>query len=96
MNVATAVPQLDAEFFDERGLPKVYNLPTAPQIGSMNILRKVPQDDIILISEEGEEIHPIEQPDQPNNTPSVSDSVQFSSVQFHFQISHIQNFHSWK
>ena len=75
MNVATAVPQLDAEFFDERGLPKVYNLPAAPQIGSMNILRKIPQNDVILISEEGEEIHLIEQPNQSNNTPSVSDSV---------------------
>ena len=32
MNMATTVPQLDAEFFDERGLPKVYNLPPAPQI----------------------------------------------------------------
>ena len=34
MNVATAVPQLDADFFNERGLPKVYNLPPAYQIGS--------------------------------------------------------------
>ena len=51
MNVATAVPQLDAEFFDERGLPKVYNLPAAPQIGSMNILKKAPQNDEILIPE---------------------------------------------
>ena len=56
MNVATAVPQLDAEFFDERGLPKVYNLPPAPQIGSMNILKKIPQNDAILISKEGKEI----------------------------------------
>ena len=78
MNVATAVPQLDAEFFDKRGLPKVYNLPPAPQIGSMNILKKIPQNDAILISERGEEIEPIEQPKQPkqpNNTPSVSGSV---------------------
>ena len=83
MNVATAVPQLDAEFFDERGLP------AAPQIGSMNILRKIPQNDAILISEEGEEIQLIEQPKQPNNTPSVSDSVlgsvppsDFSQIEF--------------
>ena len=75
MNVATAVPQLDAEFFNERGLPKVYNLPLALQIGSMNILKRIPQNDAILISERGEEIQPIEQPKQPNNTPSVSDSV---------------------
>ena len=89
MNVATAVPQLDAEFFDERGLPKVYNLPAAPQIGSMNILKKAPQNDEILIPEDGEEIHLIEQPDQPNNTPSISDSVpgpvppsDFSQIEF--------------
>ena len=84
INMATAVPQLDAEFFDERGIPKVYNLPAAPQIGSMNILRKIPQNDEILISEE-EEIHSIEQPDQPNNAPSVSDSgppSDFSQIEF--------------
>ena len=56
MNVVTAVPQLDAEFLDERGFPKVYNLPPAPQIGIMNILKKIPQNDAILISERGEEI----------------------------------------
>ena len=56
MNLATAVPQLDAEFFNERGLPKIYNLPPAPQIGSMNILKKIPQNDAILISKRGEEI----------------------------------------
>ena len=73
MNLATAVPQLDAEFFDERGIPKTYNLLPAPQIGRMNILRSIPKDDVILISEHGEEIQP--QPKQPNNTPSVSGSV---------------------
>ena len=72
MNAATAVPQLDAEFFNERGLPKVYSLPPAPQ---MTILKKIPQNDAILISETGEEIQPIGQPKQPNNTPSVSCSV---------------------
>ena len=61
MNMATAVPQLDAEFFDERGLPKVYNLPPAPQIGNMNILKKVHQNNAILISETGKEIQLIEQ-----------------------------------
>ena len=75
MNIATTVPQLDADFFDERGLPKIYNHPPAPQIGSMNILREIPQNDAILISERGEEIQPIEQPKQPNNTSSVSGSV---------------------
>ena len=85
MNMATAVPQLDAEFFNERGLPKVYNLPPAPQIGSMNILKKVPQNNAILISETGEEIQLIEQSNQPNNTPSVPGSVppsDFSQIEF--------------
>ena len=67
MKVATAVPQLDAEFFNERGLPKVYNLPPTTQIGSINILKKIPQNDTILISERGEEIQPIEPLKQPNN-----------------------------
>ena len=92
MNVAAAVPQLDAEFIDERGLPKVFNLPPAPQIGSMNILRKVTQNDAILISERGDEIQSIqliEQLKQPNNTPSVSGSLpgsvlpsDFSQIEF--------------
>ena len=89
MNIAAAVPQLDADFFNERGLPKIYNLPPAPVIGSMNILKEVTQNDAILTSEEGEEIQPIEQPKQLNNTPSVSGSVSgsvppsdFSQIEF--------------
>ena len=81
--MATAVPQLDAEFFDERGLPKVYNLPPAPQIGNMNILKKVTQNNAILASEK--EIQLIEQPKQPNNNPSVPGSVppsDFSQIEF--------------
>ena len=43
MNFAAAVHQPEADFFDERGLPKEYKPPPMqPQIGSMNILRKVP------------------------------------------------------
>ena len=69
MNVATAVPQLDAEFFNERGLPKIYNLPPVQQIGSMNILRKVPTpSNATYISENGVEI-------QHNIFTSVSDPV---------------------
>ena len=91
MNIATAVSQLDIEFFDERGLPKVYNLPPTQQIGSMNVLKRIPNNNAILISEEGEEIQPIEQPKQPNNThtPSVPGSVSgsvppsdFSQIEF--------------
>ena len=39
MNYTAAVP---FDFFDEKGLPKEYHPPPVQQIGSMNILRKVP------------------------------------------------------
>ena len=65
MNYAAAVP---FDFFNERGLPKEYNPPPVQQqIGSMNILRKVPSN-AIHISEDGLEI-------QPNTSTSVSDPV---------------------
>ena len=74
MNYAAAVP---VEFFDEKGLPKEYRPPPMQQqIGSMNILRKIPdQSNAFLISEYGVEILMVEQPKQPNNVPSVSDPI---------------------
>ena len=55
----------------------------------MSILKKVPQNNAILVSERGEEIQLIEQPKQPNNTPSVTGSVpgsfppsDFSQIEF--------------
>ena len=70
MNVATAVPQLDADFFDERGVSNAYNLPPVhQQTGSMNILKKIqPSNDAIHISEDGVEI-------QHNVSTSLADSV---------------------
>ena len=74
MNYAATVPEGD--FFDERGLPKEYRPPPIQQqIGSMNILRNTSRNDVILISEQGEEIQPIEQLKQPSNTPSISGLV---------------------
>ena len=74
MNYTAALPE--ADFFDEKGLLKEYRPPPMQQqIGSMNILRSIPKDDAILISEYGEEILLVEQPKQPNNVPSVSDPV---------------------
>ena len=74
MNYAAAVPE--ADFFNEKGIPKEYRPPPMQQqIGSMNILRSIPRNNVILISEYGEEIQPIEQPKQPSNTTSVSDTV---------------------
>ena len=68
MNIATTLPQTEAEFFDEKGLLKEYN-PQVPQqhTGSMFILKKI-QDpsDAILLLEDGVEI-------QHNISTSVSD-----------------------
>ena len=74
MNYAAAVPE--ADFFNEKGLLKEYRPPPMQQqIGSMNILRSIPRNDVILISEYGKEIQPTKQPKQPSNTTSVSDTV---------------------
>ena len=84
MNVATVVPQLDTDFFDERGLPKTCSLPPVQQqTGSMNILKRVqPPSNAIHISEDGVEI-------QQNNSTSVSGSPpasvppsDFSQIEF--------------
>ena len=60
MNIAQTVPQLDVDFFDEKGLPKTYNLPPVQQIQQprgMNILKEVqPTSNVIHISEDGVEI----------------------------------------
>ena len=55
MNFASTLPQTEADFFDEKGLPKEYRPPVQyQQTGSMFVLKKV-QDpgDTILISEDG-------------------------------------------
>ena len=70
MNIATTLPQTEAEFFDEKGLLKDY-IPQVPQqqhTGSMYVLRKFqgnPSDDI-LFPDNGVEI-------QHNISTSVSD-----------------------
>ena len=68
MNIATTLPQTEAEFFDEKGLLKEYNPQQQQQqqhTGSMFILKKV-QDpsNAILLSEDGVEIqHSVSDPD---------------------------------
>ena len=71
MNIATTLPQTEAEFFDEKGLLKEYN-PQIPQqqqqyqhTGSMYILKKVQDpNNAIHLSEDGEEIqHSVSDPD---------------------------------
>ena len=76
MNIATTLPQTEAEFFDEKGLLKDYN-PQAPQVpqqqqqqyqhtGSMYVLKKFQGNlsDNIIFSENGVEIqHSVSDPD---------------------------------
>ena len=73
MNIATTLPQTEAEFFDEKGLLKEYN-PQQQQYqhtGSMFILKKIQDpNNTILLSEDGVEIqHSVSDPD-PAPVPS--------------------------
>ena len=65
MNFASTLPQTEADFFDEKGLPKQY-IPQNQHTGSMNVLKKFqgkPNDDI-LFSDNGVEIqHSVSDPD---------------------------------
>ena len=58
MNFASTLPQTEADFFDEKGLPKEYRPPVQyQQTGSMFVLKKVQDpDNAILISEDDIEI----------------------------------------
>ena len=68
MNIASAAPQIQADFFDEKGLLKEYNPQQYQHTGSMYVLKKFqgnPSDNI-LFSDSGVEI-------QHNISTSVSD-----------------------
>ena len=69
MNIASTLPQTEADFFDEKGLLKEYRPPVQQHTGSMFVLRKI-QDpsNAILFSENGVEI-------QHNTSTSVPESV---------------------
>ena len=64
MNIASTLPQTEADFFDEKGLPKQY-IPQNQHTGSMHVLKKFqgkPND--ILFSDNGVEIqHSVSDPD---------------------------------
>ena len=66
MNIASALPQTEADFFDEKGLPKQYIPQNQQHTGSMYVLKKFqgkPNDDI-LFSDNGVEIqHSVSDPD---------------------------------
>ena len=80
MNFASTLPQTEAEFFDEKGLPKDYN-PQMPQqhTGIMFILKKVQDpNNAILLSEDGVEI-------QHNTSTSGPDPAPIPTPDFPFQ-----------
>ena len=64
MNIASTLPQTEADFFDEKGLPKQY-IPQNQHTGSMYVLKKFqgnPND--ILFSDNGVEMqHSVSDPD---------------------------------
>ena len=81
MNIASTLPQTEADFFDEKGLLKEYSPPVQQHTGSMFVLKKI-QDpsNAILFSENGVEI-------QHNTSTSVpgSASAPVPSPDFPFQ-----------
>ena len=92
MNIASALPQTEADFFDEKGLPKQY-IPQNQQqhTGSMYVLKKFqgkPNDDI-LFSDNGVEIQhsasgpdpaPIPTPDFPLQEFLLTEVVKQSQI----------------
>ena len=64
MNIASTLPQTEADFFDEKGLPKQYT-PQNQHTGSMYVLRKFQGNPSnILFSDNGVEIqHSVSDPD---------------------------------
>ena len=77
MNIASTLPQTEADFFDEKGLLKEYRPPVQQHTGSMFVFKKI-QDpsNAILFSENGVEI-------QHNTSTSVPEPV--PSPDFPFQ-----------
>ena len=79
MNIASAAPQLEADFFDEKGLLKQYipqNQQQYQHTGSMFVLKKIQDpNNAILLSEDGVEIqHSVSDPDP---TPILSPDFPF-------------------
>ena len=64
MNIASTLPQTEADFFDEKGLPKQY-IPQNQHTGSMYVLKEFQGNpDDILFSDNGVEIqHSVSDPD---------------------------------
>ena len=87
MNIASTLPQTEADFFDEKGLPKQY-IPQNQHTGSMYVLKKFqgnPND--ILFSDSGVEIqHSVSDPDPaPIPTPGfpLTEVVRQSQIDYY-------------
>ena len=94
MNFASTLPQTEADFFNEQGLPKQYTPPVQQQqqTGSMFVLKKV-QDpsNAILLSEDGVEIQhsvpesvpdPVPTPDFPFQEFPLTEVVNQSQINY--------------
>ena len=84
MNIATTLPQTEADFFDEKGLLKEYRPPVQQQhTGSMFILKKI-QDpsNAILFSENGVEIQHNTSTSVPDPDPAPIPSPDFPFQEF--------------
>ena len=84
MNIASAVPQLEADFFNEKGLLKDYRPPVQQQhTGSMFVLKKI-QDpsNAILLSEDGVEIQHNTSTSVPDPDPAPIPSSDFPFQEF--------------
>ena len=97
MNIASTLPQTEADFFDEKGLPKQY-IPQNQHTGSMYVLRKFqgnPSGDI-LFSDNGVEIQhntstsvpgpdptPIPTPDFPFQEFTLTEVVNQSQIDYY-------------
>ena len=87
MNIASTLPQTEADFFDEKGLPKQY-IPQNQHTGSMYVLKKFqgnPND--ILFSDNGVEMqHSVSDPDPaPIPTPEfpLTEVVRQSQIDYY-------------
>ena len=77
MNIASTLPQTEADFFDEKGLPKQY-IPQNQHTGSMYVLKKFQGNpNNILFSDNGVEVqHSVSDPD-PAPTPILTPDFPF-------------------
>ena len=92
MNIATTLPQTEADFFNEKGLLKEYRPPAQQHTGSMFILKKVQDpNNAILLSEDGVEIQhsvsesvpdPIPSPDFPFQEFPLTEVVNQSQIDY--------------